>query len=301
MFEVSGPIFNCSTVLARCAILFLFASLNTAWGQFAPALLQNASYWGDGKSEIDFYNAEFAPDGPRYPVELLMVFTPAWVDPALFAQLDDPKQPGALPVIRMNALTTIPHGLLLEQHSLNILWRMDFMSLARISFTGADSVGTMAKTIQEKRETNTVKWKYACDTYRGKVDGQEIGAPDGTAVFYDELPFRVRMIDFAKTSGDFDIQLAPALLGPACESIIFKPARVSFKVGKRAIDVEVKHGGGTDHFVLDHEFPFLLREWRAADGSQLKMKNSIKADYQTYNKPGDRERALKDPMLRHPD
>jgi hypothetical protein len=31
------------------------------------------------------------------------------------------------------------------------------------------------------------------------------------------------------------------------------------------------------------------------------MKNSIRAAYETYTKPGDRERALKDPMLRHPD
>jgi len=31
------------------------------------------------------------------------------------------------------------------------------------------------------------------------------------------------------------------------------------------------------------------------------MKNSLRIDYWNYNKPGDRDRALKDPMLRHPD
>jgi hypothetical protein len=31
------------------------------------------------------------------------------------------------------------------------------------------------------------------------------------------------------------------------------------------------------------------------------MKRSLKVDYWNYNKPGDRERALADPMLRHPD
>jgi hypothetical protein len=45
----------------------------------------------------------------------------------------------------------------------------------------------------------------------------------------------------------------------------------------------------------------LLREWSAADGSHLKLKNSLKMDYWNYGKNGDRERALNNPMLRHPD
>jgi hypothetical protein len=65
--------------------------------------------------------------------------------------------------------------------------------------------------------------------------------------------------------------------------------------------VTVQHAGGTDRFLLDSDFPFLLREWNLADGSRLKMKYGLKADYWNYNKNGDRERALKNPMLRHPD
>jgi hypothetical protein len=44
-----------------------------------------------------------------------------------------------------------------------------------------------------------------------------------------------------------------------------------------------------------------MREWKAADGSRLKMKRNLKVDYWNYNKPGDRERALNNPMLRLPD
>ncbi len=29
------------------------------------------------------------------------------------------------------------------------------------------------------------------------------------AIFYDELPLRVRLIDFSKPNGEFEIQLAP--------------------------------------------------------------------------------------------
>ena len=56
-----------------------------------------------------------------------------------------------------------------------------------------------------------------------------------------------------------------------------------------------------DKFVLDRDGPHLLREWTAADGSRLKMKRNLMVDYWNYNKPGDRERALNNPMLRQPD
>ena len=46
---------------------------------------------------------------------------------------------------------------------------------------------------------------------------------------------------------------------------------------------------------------FFSDEWTAADGSHLKLKRSLKVAYENYTKAGDRERALADPMLRHPD
>ena len=70
---------------------------------------------------------------------------------------------------------------------------------------------------------------------------------------------------------------------------------------ERKIDISIQHDAGTDRFVLDGNFPFLLREWSAADGSHLRLKNSLRIDYWNYNKPGDRERALANPMLRQPD
>ncbi|MEY2577091.1 MAG: hypothetical protein QOF80_2578, partial [Verrucomicrobiota bacterium] len=99
----------------------------------------------------------------------------------------------------------------------------------------------------------------------------------------------------------FEVQLAGTAINSKKDSFSFKPAKISFKSTEREIDVAVEHAGGTDHFILDRDFPNLLREWKAADGSHLKMKRSLKVAYWNYNKPGDRERALADPMLRHPD
>jgi hypothetical protein len=281
-------------------VIGLLAWACPAGAQFVPAFLQNASYWRDGKSEIDFYNADFARDGQHYPTELLMVFTPDFVDPNLVTVVPDPKQTGTLPIIRMHQTATVPRGLLLEHRSLDALWRMDFMSLARLSFVGSDGVGPVVRSITESRDGIGVSWKCSEDSYRNKSE-KTVTSPDGIVILYDELPLRVRTIDFSKGSGSFEIQLGHTMASFKTEEMVFKPATVSYKISERAIEVEVKQEGPTDHFVVDRDFPFLLRDWKASDGSQFKLKNSIKADMASYTKPGDRERALKDPMLRHPD
>jgi len=80
------------------------------------------------------------------------------------------------------------------------------------------------------------------------------------------------------------------------------PAKLKFKTNDREIAVEIRFDdGATEYLTLDRDFPFLLREWKTADGSNYKLKNSLKVDYTKYLKEGDREKALKDPMLRHPD
>ncbi len=280
--------------------ILIFFSVATASAQFTPLFLQNASYWGDSKSEFDFYNAEFMRDGQMHQCELLMIFTPRFVDANSFVPVDDPKRPGALPAIQMQQFATLPRGLVTEQRSLAAFWRMDFMSLAHLSFVGTDGFGNIDKHLTEKREGESIAWKYSSQSNGGNLDQPEIASPKGIVVFRDELPLRVRMLDFSKTTGESEIQLAPTLASAEKELGRFQPAKLSWKIGERNIDVDLA-SNGRDHFVLDRDFPFLLREWQMADGSRLKMKNSIKVDYRNYLKNGDRERALKDPMLRHPD
>jgi hypothetical protein len=111
----------------------------------------------------------------------------------------------------------------------------------------------------------------------------------------------VRTIDFAKPLAGFDIQLAGGVINSKKDTLSFQPAKISFTANDRSIDVKVQRAAGEDRFMLDRQFPHLLREWKAADGSHLKMKRNLKVDYWNYTKPGDRERALNNPMLRLPD
>src|ERR1700730_811007 len=97
--------------------LILLGLIKNAAAQFTSALLQNDSYWRDGKAEHNFYNAEFVRDGQAHQCEVLMMFTLEFLDPTLLTHLDNPQQPGALPTIRMNQVGTVPRGLFVEQRS----------------------------------------------------------------------------------------------------------------------------------------------------------------------------------------
>jgi hypothetical protein len=273
--------------------LFLFV-LESGSAQFLPALWQNESYWGDGKAEFDFYDAQLVRDGQPRHCEVLHVFVRDTLEPKQsFTQRQAP-----LSVIRMNQILYVPVGIGVQEQSLSWFWSRDG-KIAQFSFVGADTIGNIYKTGARTADGN--KFLYECRSYRDGTTSQTIDWPPGDAIFYDELPLRIRTIDFSKRAGEFETQLGPTVVGSNNDQIVFKPATLKFRIDERSIGVDVRHDLGTDHLVLDRDFPFLLRDWQMADGSRLKMKNSLKVDYWNYSKNGDRERALKNRMLRHPD
>jgi len=281
-----------ATALIFCALL------KGAAAQFTPGFLQNSSYWGDGKAEFDFYDAQIVREGQPRPCEVLHILVREPFDSKQLVKPDDTKRPDLINVIKLNQVLHVPTGIYVYQQMHSNFWNIDNGSLLKFSFTSNDSCGN---TFKEGRRLSSA-FAYDFHTYwDGMADGHENVSIPANGYFCDELPLRVRTIDFSKPSGEFEIQLAPTTITSKKDTIVFKPAKVSFKLSERTVDVDVQHDGGKDHFVLDRDFPFLLREWNAADGSRLKMKNSLKIGYWNYNKPGDRERALKDPMLRHPD
>lgn len=285
--------------MVRLLLLFLLCAAGNALAQFTPALLQNNSYWDGGKAEFNIYGAEIARYGIPRPSELLHILVREPFDPKQLVKPDNPNQPGAIAVLKMNQILHVPTGLYVYQQMHSNFWRVDNAQLLKFSLTSNDSCGNTFK--QARREGDRLAYEY--HTYwDGMADGTENVTVPANSHFYDELPWLVRTIDFfAKPSGAFEVQLAGTTINSKKDTIVFKPAKISYKSTERTIEVAVEHAGGTDRFILDERFPHLLREWNAADGSKLKMKRSLKVDYWNFNKPGDRERALADPMLRHPD
>ena len=266
------------------------------FAQFTPGILANDSYWSDGKAEFDIYDAQLMRQGQLRKCELLHILFRERIDPKTLARVDDPKRSDPISTIRMNQVWSVATGLFIEQGSIVSYWRPDSTFLAKLTFVGSDCVGNAANKIEVKDAT----LNYTTETYRGGTVVSASPAP-ANAIFYDELPLRVRTISWSKPEGEFDMVLAPTLARFNTEKLEFVPAHVSWKTAEKSIEVTVNHAMGSDRFVLDRDFPFLLREWQMADGSRLKMKRGLKADYWNYAKEGDRERALKNPMLEHPD
>ena len=285
--------------MVRPLLFFLFFVAGNALAQFTPALLQNDSYWDGGKAEFNIYGAEISRYGIPRPCEVLHILVREPFDPKQLVKPDNANQPGALPVLKMNQILHVPTGLYVYQQMHSNFWRVDNAQLLKFSLTSNDSCGNTFK--QARREGDRLAYEY--HTYwDGMADGKENVTVPANGYFYDELPWLVRTIDFiSKPAGGFEVQLAGTTVHSKKDTFDFKPAKISYKATTRTVEVAVEHAGGSDRFILDERFPHLLREWNAADGSKLKMKRSLKVAYWNFNKPGDRERALADPMLRHPD
>jgi hypothetical protein len=275
----------------------LFAAGNAA-AQFTPALLQNNSYWGDGKAEFNIYDAQIAREGAPRQCEVLHILVREPFDPKQFVKPEGSPRPDTITVLKLNQILHVPTGLYVYQQMHSNFWRVDSAKLLKFSLTSNDSCGNTSK--EARRDGDQLNYHY--HTYwDAMAEGKESIAIPANGYFYDELPWLVRTIDFSKPSGEFEVQLAGSIINSKKDTIRFKPAKISFKSTERTIDITVQHGDGADKFVLDRDGPHLLREWTAADGSRFKMKRNLKVDYWNYNKPGDRERALNNPMLRQPD
>ena len=274
------------------------AGLASVCGQFNPAFVQNASYWNDGKAEFDIYDAQIMRYGQPRQTEVLHILVREPFDLKQMVKPDDWQRPGIIQVLKLNQILHIPTGLYVYQQMHSNFWRVDNARLAKFSLTSNDSCGNTYKEARRGGEIFAYQWHTYWD---GMAEGREKVTLPPNGFFYDELPLRVRTIDFSKPSGDFEIQLAPTIINSRKEELIWKPAQVHFESTDRVIYVTVQHTAGLDKFVLDRDFPYLLRTWEAADGSRLKMKRSLKVDYWNYHKLGDRERALLNRKLEHPD
>ena len=282
-------------------LLLCIASLlgiAAAHAQLTNDLIQNNSYWGDGKAEFNIYDAQIVREGQPRNCEVLHILVREGFDPKQFARVEGQPRADTIAVLKLNQMFHLPTGLYFWQQMHTNYWRVDNGQLVKFSLTSNDAVGNAYKEARRAADIMNYDFRTYID---GMSAGSESVALPQNAWFYDELPFRVRTFDFRKPNAEVEVQLAQSVINPKKDKFDFKPAKASFISTERSINVTVRHAGGTDQFRLDSDFPYLLREWSAADGSHLKMKRNLKVDYWNYGKNGDRERAFNNPMLRQPD
>jgi hypothetical protein len=282
--------------IAVCFALLTSVAVPSGRAQFSPAFLQNDSYWGDGKAEVDFYDAQVMRDGQLRHCELQIILAKTTASMPREAQDPSAAPPQTVPVVRMFQSLTIPRGLVSEQRASVLLFLLPGPLLAADDVTTrADEIISSHVFLQPGAKEITIERSSP----RGKISFPF--AEQATTILRNELPLRVRMLDLSKESGEFECRLidpeppwdTPMTGASSC--------KVSFKAQTRTIEIELREEKATNKFTVDRDFPFLLREWKTADGSSYRLKKSLKADYQNYLKEGDREKALKDPLLGHPD
>src|SRR3954469_8784850 len=98
-----GPwAFDVFFMFFRLVLVSVLMVAAPALAQFSPALLQNDSYWGDGRAEFNIYDGQIMRDGAPRPGEVLHI---------LVREPIDPKQTGAVPMLKLNQIVHLPIGL----------------------------------------------------------------------------------------------------------------------------------------------------------------------------------------------
>ncbi|MDQ3622754.1 MAG: hypothetical protein M3463_09725 [Verrucomicrobiota bacterium] len=278
------------------AIAFIAASL-PAPAQFAARWLQDDAYWGDGKAEFTIYDAQEVRYGQPRPSEVIHIFVREPFSKKELVKAEPNSRAGTYPVLKLNQVLHIPTGLYVYQQMHSAFWRVDSAALVKSTLTSNDSCGNTYKEFRRLsgwRGWLTSGWTYEWRTYwEGMSGGSESVTAPEDGIFYDELPMRVRTLDFSRPSGEIAFQLASSIIGSKKDSVVFKPAKLKWSTsGEGVARVEVLHEQKTDTFEVDVKPPHLVQSWRKADGGVYRLKRHLKIDYWNYNKPGDKERAL---------
>ena len=263
-------------MLSRSLIV---SAVPVGFAQFVPAFSRTPAIGTTAKPSSTSTTRQIMRYGSPRQTEVLHILVREPFDLKQFVKPDDWQRPGVIQVLKMNQILHVPTGLYVYQQMHSNFWRVDNARLAKFSLTSNDSCGNTYKEARRGGEIFTYQWHTYWD---GMADGRENVTLPPNGFFYDELPLRVRTIDFSKPSGDFEIQLAPTIINSKKDNLVWKPAQVHFESTERAIYVTMQHDVGTDRFVLDRDFPYLLRKWDAADGSRLQLKRSLKVDYWNY-------------------
>lgn len=282
----------------------------SAHAQWSTKWLQDEAYWGDGKAEFNVYEAREIRYGQPRRSNVLHIYEREAFASAELVQASDPKQPGTYPVIKLNQVLYIPTGIYAEQQMHSAFWKPDTGQLIKATLSSSDSIGNTYKELRALtgwRAWLRGGWSLHWYTYlSGQSEGKETIHADKDATFYDELPMRVRTIDFSPGAGTFAIPLAPSIIGAKADKITFTPATVEWRqksseptqpgevpvLGTITVTVKLRGSLTEDVFLLDAHPPHHLREWRKGDGGILRLQHSFKIDYKAMNKLGDQARLL---------
>lgn len=250
---------------------------------FSPKMLSKP-LWDDGLAEYSVYTGKEVRYGIPRETEIRHIIVKETFAPGGYVKTDDWKQKGAFQVIKLNQVIGVPTGSYRYDQMHSSFWKVETGALIKFSLASIDSCGNSYK---EARFTPEGAWDYRAYTYWEGMDAawSKVEPPEG-ALFYDELPFRLRMLDWGSVT-EFEAPLMKTVVSSKADALQFEKARFTLNKEGDTFEVSVRSKGGQDLFIFDKKEPYILRKWKKADGGELTLKTTVRIPYWKLNKPGD--------------
>lgn len=273
---------------ALCLLLLAIGSASPAAAPFTDKLLQRNQFWGDGKAEITVFTAREVRYGAPRDTEIRHILVREDFAADEQVKADNWGAPGTYPVIKLNQVITVPTGSYRYDQGHSAFWRADDGQLIKFASTTNDSCGLSYKHANLHRD----RWHYRAFTYwEGMSEVARTARNPAGALLYDELPFKLRLLDFAKTT-QFEAPLMDTVIDSRADQLNWAPAQFTVERTGQGWRVTVTHHRGIDRFLFDRGSPHALARWDRWDGSSLERKHTIRLPYWELNQPGD-ERYLR--------
>lgn len=285
-FLPSFPFLRLAWFVALCGALKTSAF---AAAPFTDRLLRDEAFWGDGRAEIAIFDATEKRYGTARETEVRHILVRENFAAAARVKADDWRAPGTYPVIKLNQIITVPTGTYRYDQGHSAFWRVADGALIKFAQTTNDSCGLTYK--QGDLAADGRAWRYRALTYwEGMHDVDTRGTPPAGALFYDELPFKLRLLDWERAAArpeGFTAPLMAGVIGSKADALSWPEATFTVTRADDAWQVRVRHARGADTFTFAAESPHLLRRWERWDGTALVLRHAVRLPYWELNQPGD--------------
>ena len=273
-------------LLPLLALLFAPTILDAA-PPFSDRLLRDEALWGDGKAEIAVFDATERRYGIARETTVQHILVRENFSGEAQVKADDWRAAGTYPVIKLNQIITVPTGTYRYDQGHSAFWRADTGGLIKFAQTTNDSCGLTYK----QGNFDGTRWHYRAFTYwEGMEETDTRATAPAGALFYDELPFKLRLLDWSREGG-FSAPLMASVIGSKSDALAWAPATFTIALEADTYAVTVVHARGQDRFVFSSTSPYQLRRWERWDDTVLTLRNSVRLPYWELNRPGD-ERLL---------
>lgn len=250
---------------------------------FTDRLLRNEAFWGDGKAEYAVFDAVEKRYGTLRETEVRHILVREDFAANESVKSDDWQAPGTYPVIKLNQVITVPTGSYRYDQGHSSFWRASDGDLFKFAHTTSDSCGITYK----QGDRTAGNWRYRAFTYwEGMSEVDRTVALPANTLFYDELPFKLRLLDWGRVTL-FDATLAPSVIGSKADRMEARTAAFAIEKTRDGWRVTIKHAQGTDQLTYELDSPHALRRWDRWDGSSLVRRHLIRLPYWQLNQPGD--------------